>query len=222
MQAIVEIPPLEARLAIELVATILDESECGRSPRAVADRTAAVVQATAPSTRSRSSSMQLRSMADVRGNPRARTVFGVLVAAAACLLLIACANIASLEMAAAAARARIHAIQTALGASRASLLRSGLLEGALLLGASAIVASILTVWGLGILDRQLTTTMRDALTNPLDVDPRVVGFMFGVAALTWKGKNSPISGSPFKLTPRTSSGKIVMARKSSFLPFSMP
>lgn len=154
--------------------------------RAVADRSAAVEQATAPpSSRPRNESMRLRSMADVRSNPRARTVFGMLVAAAACLLLIACANIASLEMAAANARGRVQAIQTALGASRASLLRSALLEGTLLLGASAVLASLLTTWGLGVLDRQLTTTMRDALTNPLDVDTRVVGFTLGVAAVTW-------------------------------------
>jgi predicted permease len=130
-------------------------------------------------------SMRLRAMADVRANPAAASLFGMLVGAAACLLLIACANVASLELAAAARRVRDHAVQTALGASRASLVRSGLLEGAALLAASAALAIALTAWGITALDAQLTTTMRAALTNPLDVDTRALVFMVVVATATW-------------------------------------
>ena len=129
--------------------------------------------------------MRLRAMTDVWGDARATGVFAMLLGAAICLLLIACANIASLELAAAARRGRVHAVLTALGASRGSLIRVGLFEGAGLLVASFALAFALTGWGLGILDAQLTTPMREALTNPLDVDPRALGFMIAIAAATW-------------------------------------
>jgi predicted permease len=150
--------------------------------RAVADQSATVERL---AQRDPTEHMQLRSMADVRGNAGAATVFAILVGAAACLLLIACANVASLEMAAATVRMRVYAIQTALGASRASLVRVGLLEGGMLLGTSGVVAVSLTWWGTQLLDRQLTAPMRDALTNPIDVDPRVLTFMLSVAAMAW-------------------------------------
>ena len=64
-----------------------------------------------------------------------RRMLLVLVGAALCLLLIACANVASLELANAVGRARTYAIQLAIGASRASLARTALAEGACLVGA---------------------------------------------------------------------------------------
>jgi len=135
--------------------------------------------------RLRTETMTLRTLADFRDNGSGTAVFGVLLAAAACLLLIACANLASLELAAAGRRMRVYAIQTALGASRTSLIRVALFDATLLIIASAGVALVLTVWGSGMLSDQLTGAMRDALANPLDVDGRVVGFMFVTAAATW-------------------------------------
>ena len=67
----------------------------------------------------------------------------VLVGAALCLLLIACANVASLELANAVGRARTYAIQLAIGASRASLARTALAEGACLVGAAVLVGCVL-------------------------------------------------------------------------------
>jgi putative ABC transport system permease protein len=135
--------------------------------------------------RLRTDQMRLRPMAAVRGNAGARTVFSVLAAAAACLLLIACGNVASLEVAAASRRLRDHAIQAALGASRASLIRVTLGEGVVLLACGAIVAVVLSTWGMSVLDAQLTVAMRDALTNPLDVDLRAMAFMLAIAAAAW-------------------------------------
>jgi putative ABC transport system permease protein len=119
-------------------------------------------------------------------------IFVVLLGAAGCLLLIACANVVSLELAGASARQRTIAVCSALGAGRASLIRVLLLEGALLLGASLALAVLLAWWGLDTLTSQLTTTMRDALVNPLDLDPRSVGFMGVVAACTWALTTVPV------------------------------
>jgi predicted permease len=150
---------------------------------AVSSREGAVKQLV--EVRSREDVMRLRRLADVWGNDRASGIFAMLLGAAACLLLIACANVASLELAAASRRARVYAVQAALGASRGSLIRVGLLEGAGLLIASAAAAVALAWWGLGVLDAQLTVPMRDALTNPLDFDARALAFMVAISAATW-------------------------------------
>jgi putative ABC transport system permease protein len=191
--------------------------------RAVADRSPAVLAALPQHTATET--MRLRSMADVRGNPGARSIFMMLVGAAACLLLIACANVASLEMAAAAIRMRVYAVQTALGASRASLIRVGLFEGAVLLGASGLVAVMLTTWGIATLDSELTATMRAALTNPLDVDPRVLVFMFLVATVSWLLTSLPVIWRVSRLSvvdglrddPRTTPAARAVARSRQLL-----
>jgi predicted permease len=129
--------------------------------------------------------VSLRSLADFKRNTGATTIFAMLVGAGACLLLIACANVASLELSAAGSRTRTYAVQAALGASRASLIRISLIEGGILLLASAIVATTLASWGIEILSNELTVAMREALANPLDVDPRVIAFMSAIAAAAW-------------------------------------
>ena len=135
--------------------------------------------------RVRNQQMRLRPMAALRVNGGARSVFLVLMGAAGCLLLIACANVASLEVAGVSRRIRDQAIQAALGASRGSLIRAMLTEGAVLVLASVAVASTLTAWGLTLLDDQLTVAMQDALTNPLDIDVRAMSFMAAAAFAMW-------------------------------------
>jgi predicted permease len=135
--------------------------------------------------RGRRRELRLRSLLSARRNDTATTVFSVLLGAAMCLLLIACANVASLETAAAARRVRAFAVQAALGASRASLVRAGLIEGGLMLIASAAAALLFAYWGMAALDRELTVAMRDALTNPLDLDGRTLAMMMVIAAATW-------------------------------------
>lgn len=113
-----------------------------------------------------------------------RRIFLVLLGAAICVLLIACANVASLELASAVARARTYAIQLAVGASRASLVRSALFEGMLLVGIAAILATALSWIGADALVSYLPPTMVAASPNPIDVDFRGLFFMTGLAALT--------------------------------------
>ena len=116
---------------------------------------------------------------------RLRLVVAMLFGAAVCLLLIACSNVASLELAAAFLRARTLAIHAALGASRTSLVRTALFEVVFLIGASVVLAWGFATWGMGVLTASLPPAMSDPLANPIDVDRRALAFLAAAASLTW-------------------------------------
>jgi putative ABC transport system permease protein len=121
-----------------------------------------------------------------------RRMLLVLVGAALCLLLIACANVASLELANAVGRARTYAIQLAIGASRGSLARTALAEGACLVGAAVLVAGALAYAAADVLGRYVTPVLGSG-ANPIDVDERTLLFMTALAALAWMASTLPVA-----------------------------
>ena len=113
-----------------------------------------------------------------------RRLLFVLLGAAVSLLLTACANAASLELAGALARARTYAIQLAVGASRTELVRTGLLEGMCLVGTAALAAAVLAYLGTDALVRYLPPSLAGSV-NPIDVDYRALLVTTGLAGLAW-------------------------------------
>lgn len=122
-----------------------------------------------------------------------RRLFILLCAAAGCLLIVACANVANLELTGALARARLQAIEMALGASRGSLVRTALLEGMAGVAAATSLAVVLaftvTTW----MGRHLPAKMTSALVNGLDVDARALWFMTAIAAGVWVLTSLPVA-----------------------------
>ena len=111
-----------------------------------------------------------------------RRLLFVLLGAAISLLLTACANVASLELASALTRARTYAIQLAIGASRAALVRAGLLEGNLLVGTAGLAAFVLAYVATDALGRYLPVALT-ASVNPIDIDYRPLAVTIGLGVV---------------------------------------
>ena len=75
-----------------------------------------------------------------------RTAMLLLSATVACVLLIACANVANLLLARAATRQAQSTLRIALGASAADVLRLFLVESVVLAGAAAIAGGVMVFW----------------------------------------------------------------------------
>jgi len=107
----------------------------------------------------------------------------VLMGVAGLVLLIACANIASLLTARAAARGREMAMRQALGASRFRLMRQLITESVLLSIGGASLGLLFARWGNAVLLRHLSTVRMQVFLD-FSLNPRVLAFTAGIAVLT--------------------------------------
>jgi predicted permease len=111
-----------------------------------------------------------------------RSILWMLFAAVGFVLLIACANVASLLLARAAARSREFAVRAALGATRTRIVSQLLVESVFLSCCGGVLGVLLSVWSLrGIASM---TALNLPRTQEIGFDWVVFGFAAGLSVFT--------------------------------------
>jgi predicted permease len=140
---------------------------------------------------------------DVRFHPMLdgyiRAASGGLLAAVGLVLLIACANVASMLLARGTARRRELAVRAALGAGRLRLVRQLLSEGLLLAGAGGLAGTLIAMWA----SRLVTGVGAGALPVPIDFGVSIDGAVLAFAVLV-----SLVTVVVFGLAPAWSSSRL--------------
>jgi putative ABC transport system permease protein len=118
-----------------------------------------------------------RSMSDEIGRKVMWFTFGL----AGFVLLIACANLANLQLVRTAARAREYAVRAALGAGRFRLLRQSLTESLVVALLGGALSLLLALWAVEFISRRLFSELPGA---QVALDFKVFGFALLASVLT--------------------------------------
>jgi putative ABC transport system permease protein len=113
---------------------------------------------------------------------RSRAALRVLFAAVACVLLIACADIANLMLTRGASREREIAVRAALGAGRARLIQLTLVESLILAVSGGVIGLLLSRWISMAVVRFAPANL--PRLNEISMDVRVLAFAAGASLVT--------------------------------------
>src|SRR6267142_190221 len=110
----------------------------------------------------------------------------VLMGAAVFVLLLACVNVANLQLARVSSRQKEMAVRIGLGANRWQLIRQLLVESVLLSLAGAGAGVLLAEWGMNLLRRSLPPFIMEHVAGlkRLEIDSRVLWFTLAIAVLS--------------------------------------
>jgi predicted permease len=112
------------------------------------------------------------------------TLLYVLMFAVGFVLLIACANLAGLSLARAAARRKEIAVRLALGASRAQMVRQLLTESVILSLFGGALGILVAYWGVHVITSLVSRGSEHPFPFVIAPDWRVLAFAIGASALT--------------------------------------
>ena len=121
---------------------------------------------------------------------RVNTALKILFGAVGLVLLIACANVANLLLARAAARRKEFAVRAALGASRFRLVRQMLIESLLLAAGGGVLGLVFASWTIALLARVAHETV-----------PRMIGVQLNGKVLVFNLAASLFTGIAFGVIP---------------------
>jgi predicted permease len=131
-----------------------------------------------------------------------RSLLWLMVALSGTVLLIACANLASLQLARAFGRSREYALRSALGAGRGNLMAPLVVESLVLALGGGGLGILMASWSNELIGRNLTIGMEPGFTIPIDGNvlifalliALVSGLAFGLAP-AWLASRTPASES---------------------------
>jgi putative ABC transport system permease protein len=111
-----------------------------------------------------------------------RSILLVLSGTVAFVLLIACANVAGLQLARVTGRAREIAVRAAMGAGPGALVRQLITESLLLAGAGAVLGLLLAQWGVAVLVHAAGPSLPGF--QPVRIDLAVFAFTAAITLVT--------------------------------------
>jgi len=126
--------------------------------------------------------LRLASWNNVVGGGASRSLTWLCMALAVFVLLIACANLANLQLARMASRLREHAVRIALGATRVQLIRQLLVENVLLAALGGVLGTIIAAWGTKLIGSEIVISGVAGFGIP--IDNRVLVFTLAASLVT--------------------------------------